>query len=215
MKRFKSALSVFFVLAILGTLLWLAFKAIVFLCHFFSSLNPNVVMAIIAGSATIVASTLAVVLTRYYQSKKDREVAHRDRKIELYDALITRLFSIFVGGDKKEIDQETFVPFLREIHRKLILWSGPKVITAYAEWHKVLITTPPRAVQMVKMIDFFLALREDLGHSNKGIQHDHIVRFILQNSDLFMQEYRKDPNVTFEEITELEKKLGLASTPDP
>ena len=64
---------------------------------------------------------------------------------------------------------------------------------------------------MIKMVDFFLALREDLGHSNKGIDHSHMVRFLLQNSDLFMEEYRKNPSVTFEEIAAREQQLGLVS----
>jgi hypothetical protein len=152
-----------------------------------------------------------VVLTRYYQSKQERKVAHRDRKIELYDEFVKKLFDIFLGDTERETKSENLVPFLREIQRKLVLWSGPETIKAYAEWHKVLTTNPPRANHMIKMIDFFLALREDLGHSNKGIKHSHMVRFLLRNSDLFMQEYRKNPNVTFAEIAALEEKLGLSS----
>ncbi len=211
MKRIKSVLSVLFAMALLGGICWLLYKGIAAAYRAFATLNQNVAVAIVAGSATVLGSTLAVVLTRYYQSKREREVAHRDRKIELYDEFMAKLFAIFLGDTKKETESEDLVPFLREIQRKLILWSGPGTIKAYAEWHSVLTTTPPRAIQMIKMIDFFLALREDLGHSNKGIQHSHMVRFLLQNSDLFMQEYRKNPNVTFEEIAELEKKLGLTS----
>lgn len=211
MKRFKDILRIVFALAILGGLLWLFYKAIVQVYNASASFDPNVVVAIVAASATILASTLAVVLTRYYQSKREREVAHRNRKINLYDELMTKLFAIFLGDTEKETKSEDLVPFLREIQRKLILWSGPGAIKAYAEWHKVLTTTPPRAIQMIKMIDFFLALREDLGHSNKGIRHSHMVRFLLQKPDLFMQEYRKNPNITFEDIAALEKKLSIVN----
>jgi len=211
MKRFKNIVSGLFAFAFLGGLLWLFYKAVVVAYQAFASLNPNVAVAIVAASATVFGSTLALIVSRYYQSKREREVAHRDRKIELYDELMTKLFAIFLGDTEKETKSEDLVPFLREVQRKLILWSGPGAIKAYAEWHKVLTTHPPRAIQMIKMIEFFLALRDDLGHSNKGIQHDHMVRFLLQQSDLFMQEYRKNPNVTFEEIAALEKKLGLVS----
>jgi hypothetical protein len=60
---------------------------------------------------------------------------------------------------------------------------------------------------MIKMMDFFLALRKDLGHSNSGIKHKHLIRFMLRNSDLFMQMYRNNPEVTLEEISKEEKKL--------
>jgi hypothetical protein len=211
MRRFGQILSFALALAVLGGFIWLFYKVLVLAYQAFTALNPNVAVAIVAGSATVLASTLAVVLTRYYQSKQEREMAHRDRKIELYDEFMTKLFEIFLGGIEKKTESEDLVPFLREIQRKLVLWSGPGAIKAYAEWHKVLTKPPPRAISMIKMIDFFLALREDLGHSNKGIQHSHMVRFLLRNSDLFMEEYRKNPNVTFEEIAELEEKLGLLS----
>ena len=101
------------------------------------------------------------------------------------------------------------VPFLREIQRKLILWSGPEVIKSYAEWHFVLTTNPikPKFESMVKMIDFYLALRKDLGHSNKGIKRDHLIRLMLQRPELSMNMYKKNPDVTFEEISEKEKEL--------
>lgn len=165
--------------------------------------------AIVVTSATVLASTLTLVISRYFQSKREQEIAHRDKKIGLYDEFLKKLFGIFAGNDKKKSNPDELVPFLREIQRKLILWSGPKTIKAYADWHKVLTTKPPRAEQMIKMIDFFLALRNDLGHSNSGIERSHIVRFLLRNSELLMQEYKKNPNVTFDEISKLEERLGL------
>jgi hypothetical protein len=211
MKRVKLILGSLLAVTVLAGIAWLAYKAVATVYHAFASLDQNVAVAIVVGSTTILGSTLAVVLTRYYQSKREREIAHRDRKIVLYDEFMAKLFAIFLGDTEKETKSEDLVPFLREIQRKLILWSGPGTIKAYAEWHRVLATTPPRAIQMIKMIDFFLALREDLGHSNKGIQHSHMARFLLQNSDLFMQEYRKNPEVTFREIADLEAKRGLVS----
>jgi membrane protein implicated in regulation of membrane protease activity len=211
MSKFKIVLSSILAFGVIGGVLWLFYKSIALCYHAFASLNPNVAVAIVAGSTTVLASTLAVVLTRYYQSKQERKMAHRDRKIELYDEFVKKLFDVFLGDTEKETKSEDLVPFLREIQRKLVLWSGPGAIKAYAEWHKVLTTKPPRASHMIKMIDFFLALREDLGHSNKGIEHSHMVRFLLRNSDLFMQEYRRNPNVTFAEIAALEEKLGLSS----
>jgi hypothetical protein len=210
-SKLKSVVSIGSTLLILGGIGWLFYKCIALAYHAFAALNPNVAVAIVAGSATILGSTLAVVLTRYYQAKREQEIVHRDRKIDLYNEFMIRLFEIFLGGNESNKEVEDLVPFLREIQRKLILWSGPRAVRAYAEWHKVLTTAPPSAAHMIKMIDFFLALREDLGHSNKGMQHEHMVRLLLRNSDLFMQEYRKNPNVSLQEIGALEEKMGLTS----
>ena len=211
MGRLKGVLSLVFAVGVLGGTLWLFYNIIALCFHAFASLDPNVAVAIVAGSATVLASTLAIVLTRYYQSKREREVAHRDKKIELYDEFMKKLFAIFLGDTEKEAESEDLVPFLREIQRKLILWSGPSTIKVYSEWNKSLTTRPSHAENLIKMIDFFLALRDDLGHSNKGIKHKHMARFLLRNSDLFMEQYQKNPNVTFANIIALEEKLGLNS----
>jgi hypothetical protein len=175
--------------------------------------SDNVQAAIFAGAATIIASTIVVVVSRYYESKREREAAHRDKKIELYDKFLSKLFEIFLGGNEKKQKPEELVPFLREVQRQLILWAGPETIKAYAEWHKELTTTPsqPHAKQMIKMIDFFLALRKDLGHSNSGIEQSHIARFMLKNSDFFMQKYHENPNITMTEIARLEEESRLTS----
>jgi hypothetical protein len=67
---------------------------------------------------------------------------------------------------------------------------------------------------MIKMMDFFLALRKDLGHSNRGIKQDHLVRFMLRNSDLFMKMYAENPEVTFAEIAQIEERLKKISQQD-
>ncbi len=192
-------------------LFWLLYKTSILIYQSFITLDTNVAAYIVAGSATIIASTLAVVVSRYYQANQERETVHRDKKIALYDEFLKKLFEIFLTDkDSKEMP-DNFAPFLREIQRKLILWSGPDAIKAYAEWHEVLTTQnqgPVKAVTMIKMFDFFLALRKDLGHSNKSIKQDHMARFLLKNSNLFMQEYRKNADVTFEEIAALEKELA-------
>ena len=203
-NRFKTVIlpiSVF-----IGTL-WIIYKAIAFIFHVFSSLNPNVVVAIIAGVATIMASTSAVLITRYYQVKGERESAHRDRKIVLYDEFISKLYSLFHNASVKESQPEILTPFLHDTQRKLLLWAGPGAIKAYAEWNKAFSgKKPPHALQMVKTMDFILALRADVGLSNSGIKHEHIVRYFLgDTADMFMEQYRKNPKITLDEISKLER----------
>ena len=198
MKKILQFLILLLSLALLSGIVWLIYKIAVLFISALSLLDSDISVAIIAGSATIFASVLAVIISRYFQVKREQEIAHRDKKVELYDQFLTRLFDIFLSGDKNKQASEDLIPFLREVQRKLILWAGPNVIKSYADWHKLITTKPARAIQMIKMIDFFLSLRKDLGHSNSGIQREHLVRFLLKNPELFMQEYRKNPNITFE-----------------
>lgn len=169
----------------------------------------NVTSYLIAGSITIVGSVAVVVITRYYQTKREQLIAHREKKVELYNKFLHKIFELFSAENKNKIDTSTLSPFLREMQINLILWAGPSVIKSYYEWHKVLTTKPPRAIQMIKMLDFFLAIREDLGHSNRRIQRKHFARLLLRNPEWFIQEFKKNPNITFEEMIKLEPKLGL------
>lgn len=196
-------------LAMFAFIIWGAYRVISYLSQIFTTLNPNIAIAVIAGSTTVVASTLAIVLARYFEAKKEREVAHRDKKVELYNEFLKKLFEIFAGSVEGRPKQEELVPFLREIQRKLVLWSGPNVIKSYATWHKELTSQPkrPKAKSMIKMIDFFLALRKDLGHSNKGIKREYLMRFMLKHPDLLMRMFREKPEVTFAEIAKAEEKL--------
>lgn len=211
MNRLKKIVTGLLAFGFVAGFLWLFFKLLVFFYHAFASLDSNVAIAIVAGSATILTSTLTIVGSRYYQVKREQEIAHRDKKIELYDRFLRRLFEIFLDSKDKERDPENLVPFFREIQRELILWSSADAITAYTEWHKVLSTTPPRALHMIKLMDFFLALRKDLGHTNRGIDHSHLVRFLLRSPDLFLQEYQKNSDITLDEIAKIEKQLGLVT----
>ncbi len=196
--------------ALFAFIIWGAYRVTSYLFQIFSTLEPDIAIAIIAGSTTIIASTLAIVLGRYFEAKKEREVAHRDKKVILYDEFLKKLFDLFLGHEEDRPRQEEFVPFLRDIQRKIILWSGPKVIKSYSKWHKELTSQPqrPKAKSMIKMIDFFLALRNDLGHSNKGIKREYLVRFMLKKPDLFMRMFREKPEVTLDEIAEAEEKLN-------
>lgn len=209
-KKFQLILSLFVgivLLSMIGFMVWLGFKLTIYIFQVFTTLDTNLAVAIIAGSTTIIASTLAIVLGKHFEAKKGREVAHREKKVALYDDFLEKLFEIFLG--EGGLKQAEFVPYLRDTQRKIILWASPNVIKSYADWHKELRLHMgnPKAKSMIKMIDFFLALRKDLGHSNKGIKHEHLARFMLKNPELFMQMYKQNSDISFDEIAKAEKSL--------
>ena len=79
---------------------------------------------------------------------------------------------------------DEMVDFMRGFTRKLILWAGPDAVKAYSEFHKASANHGGKKdadpiPMMAKLEDFFLALREDLGHSNKGIQTGDILGIVI------------------------------------
>ncbi len=196
-------------ITILALFLYAVIMLIRLFIHLLAVANPSIAAAIGAAVIAVFSSVITIMLARYYEAKRERESAHRDKKIELYDSFLKELFKIFLEDSRENNNQNEFVPYLREVQRKLILWSGPGVIRAYAEWHSVMTSQgdTPRAKSMISMIDFFLALRKDLGHSNNGIRREHLIRFMMKNPDLFVRMYKKNQNVSFSEIAAVEKEL--------
>jgi len=200
-------LSSLFGIALIVLFVYSAYRIVVLFISLLAAADPTVAAAIGAAVIAVFSSVLTIMLARYYESKREREAAHRDKKTDLYNDFLKELFTIFLDDTQRDSRVGTLVPYLREVQRKLILWSGPGVIKSYAEWHEVLTSqgNKPKATSLIKMIDFFLALRKDLGHSNKGIKRDHLVRFLLRNPSLFMNMYKSNPQVLLSEIADAER----------
>jgi len=200
-------------LALFVLFIWGGYQLITLFIEFFAKLDKTVAVAIVAGSVTVLTSTLTVVLGRYFEAKRDREAAHREKKTELYNEFLGMIFDKSLAHDEEKEEEVDLVPSLREIQRKFILWSGPDAVKAYADWHALLRTqgNAPRPNSMIKMVDFFLALRGNLGHSNKGIKPDHLVSFLLRNPELFMEMYRKNADVSLAEIAAKEEEVRSGS----
>jgi hypothetical protein len=209
LRKAKVLLLNIFFLGFIAIVSWGTYKIISQFLVFLSKLDKTIAAAIVAGSATIITSTLAIVIGRYFESKRDREASHREHKTEVYDQLLKRLFEIFSGPNTVKIDSEEFAVFLKEVHRKLVLWSGPKVLRSYSIWTMSLKRQGdnPKAKTMIQMIDFFLSLRKDLGHSNNGIKHEYLLGMMLKNPELFFSMYKKNANVSFKEIGKAEESL--------
>jgi hypothetical protein len=208
-SRARSWLTVSFGFVLLGFFAWAGFALINLFLHFFSGLEKTVAVAIVAGSVTIVTSATTIALGKYYEGKRQAEAAIRDKKIELYDSFVSKLFTLF-GGEGAANDAE-LAPFLRETQRKLLLWSGPDVLNAYGKWNRSLRTDnkDPKAKVLLEMIEFFLALRQDLGHSNRGVQKEYLVALLLKQPELYMTVIKSDPDVRFSRLVEIEKSAGL------
>lgn len=200
------------VFALFAAIIWGAVYSIGLVWSEFTALDKTVAAAIVAGVFTVIATTITVMVGRYYEEKRKQSELHRDRKIEMYDAFIRRVFKLFTESREEDRvaseSDDDLVNFLRDSQRNFLLWSGPGVIRAYSEWHKSL-TGVQDAQTVLKMEKFFLAVRNDLGHSNWRIRQGDTVRFILRHTDFFLDEIKTNPNISLSELAALENARGL------
>ena len=186
-------------------------RALGFVWSEFTQLDKTVAAAIVAGVFTVTATTITVMVGRYFEEKRKQSELHRERKIKMYDAFIERIFNLFTGGDDAENVETEMIDFLRDSQRQFLLWSGPGVIRAYSEWNKAL-RVGQNAQTVLLMEKFFLAIRHDLGHSNWGVKQGDTIRFVLRHTDFFLEQIKTNPNLTLVELGALEKAEGLEPT---
>src|SRR5258706_16168497 len=54
--------------------------------------------ALIIGMATVLGATLTVTLGRYFERKRELNALYRDKKTEIYDEFLKKLFKQYRGG---------------------------------------------------------------------------------------------------------------------
>ena len=205
MKKF---ISISFGFALLFAIGWGIYWLIVQIWCQFKILDPEISVALLTAATTVLVATLTVVLGKYYERKKDIEAHYRTKKTEIYDEFLSEFFKIFHSSETQEDgDSSDLVDFLREWQRKMILWGGQDVLIKYIKWMDHLKKGHSDAKSMFLMEDFFLSIRKDLGHRNNKLVKGTFISLMLRNPDLFMAMAKKNPDITLEELAELEKAI--------
>lgn len=211
MRREQLRNIIFAVLGIglISLLGWSIFWVIRTVWRQFLQLDATLAVGIITASTTVLVATLTVVLGRYFERKKEVAAHFRASKIEMYDAFLKEFFTVF-GPGSDDPTAINLTPFLREWQRKMIVWGGSRVLTAYIKWKDHLVRGTPDATTLFLMEDFFREIRRDIGLSNSGLRKGLFFHFILKSPELFLAMARQNPGVTFEELVAREKELGIS-----
>ena len=180
--------------------------AVAGLWELFLSLDKQLSIGLLTAFTTVFVSTLTVMLGRYFERKREIESHFRASKIQMYDEFLSEFFKLF--GDEEYNDGD-LVPFLREWQRKMIVWGGAPVMSAYIKWNKNLKKNEPDAASVFLMDEFFRAMRKDIGLTNSGLEKGVFSHFILRNPELFLTAAKKNPNITLTELSKIEKDLGV------
>lgn len=134
------------------------------------ALDKAIVSSIIAG---FVAVTIALIAYWREQSKARKE-AHRSSKIEIYshffDIIFDMLEKVKHGEDlshyaeSDEVQQKLF-----KLKKGALFYGSPKVINAIGNWSRTANDNigPKATMQNIGLV--LLAMREDIGLSNSGL----------------------------------------------
>ena len=154
--RLRILLSPLLALALIGGMGWLLFLGIQTVWRALVSVNPQLAVAVVAAATTLIASTATVMLGRYFERKKEIEAHFRAEKIKIYDEFLAELFKVFQSGGEAT---DGMVAFLREWQRKLVLWGGSNVLSAYFKWMNRLKSAPDAQTLFLRLCSRKLWLR--------------------------------------------------------
>lgn len=171
-----------------------------------ASLDHPIFVGILAASATVLAATITVVVGRLLERKREIESHFRQRKFDQYDELLKLLYSFF-GQDAQAAPNDDVVKQLMEWQRKLILFSSPKTIQAYAAWMTNVKNQDLTIRTLMLMETFFKALRADLGISNFGLRDGDFTHLFLRHAHLYAALMSKSPDMKLSELSDIEKAL--------
>lgn len=181
--------------------------ALLLLWAYRGNVEKDITIAIIAASATILASVIVVSITQYTTKTAEVSEAHRLKKTEVYGEFGGLVFSIFQMikiPDRPDLAEEERDRLLREANlelqsqyssftKKLLLWGSPEVIHAWLSFmdssRAINTQGDPVAAttgglrNMLFMDDVFRAMRKDLELSNEGLVEGDLVKAFLTDPE--------------------------------
>lgn len=204
----KNAINTILGFALIGGIIYFVYFIINSIFSWFSELDKSLAAPLITASSTVIIATITVVLGKYFERIKEIESHHRSKKVEIYDEFLVATFNTFFEKDPN-LD---LVDFLQNWQRKIILWASPTVLQAFIDWKSHMTRHQPNAKTFFLMEDLFKAMRKDIGLSNKKLSKGTFSYFILREAELFLNEAKKNPNITLDEMSVIENEINKASS---
>ena len=159
----------------------------------FSDIPAEIAAPTLVGSATVIVSVASILITTRRQRQSEGDQEHRRRRIPVYEDLVHFIFTMLMAdnlGVKQPTTEESVRAFA-EFTEKVTLWGGPDLLHNWSELRAIgRDSTPvPGQVDISQFLaweKFFLALREDVGHSNKGLKPGDLFRLFVNDLDDYM-----------------------------
>jgi hypothetical protein len=175
----------------LAALLFLGGRAAV---RAFGQLETQVATAIITAFAAVVIAILSAFLTRLFDRRARAEAEQQAKRIPVYEefvkGLLQGLGATTHRAKRKPADEYEMVKLFGDFTEKAIVWGSDDVLLAWLRFRAASIElsedqkkrNPLEA--MLHLEELFLALRADLGLSNKKLKDGDLLRLFINDLDV-------------------------------
>jgi hypothetical protein len=169
--------SLFFGFTVIGIIGFLIILIIIKISGFVSGLDNKTGPAVVGGSIAILLALFAF----WREVRKSRREAHRDKKVEIYSIFSGLIFKMLRNIQKGEgiseiTEADDFVEQMYKLKEGIIFYGSPKVINTFSKWLRDSEQASERSLKEVLqgIGDVLLAMRNDLGLSNFGLNNVNI-----------------------------------------
>lgn len=165
---------------------YFAYKLIVLIFEKTDKLDANVIVAVLAGTFTV----LGYFITRYLERSKLIEQQIREQKLPIYVEFIDFVFKIFEQTKNNQaIDSDELEKFYWNLNRKSILWLSDKSLKSYIDWKNQIIqyseiennSSESTTKMLLAFEKLLLDFRKDIGHKNEGISNGDILTIFIND----------------------------------
>lgn len=189
-EKFKSIFLGIIGFIIIGLLGWGFIYLVKWIIEGLSKLNPNMAVAIVAGSVTVTVSILSVIISRHLESRAQIIKEHREKKIPVYEDQIKFLFKILMGSKTgKAPNEKEIVEFMSDNTQRIMIWGSDSVLAEFVKFRRLSLIADKLKNPIDFMItyeDFLKEIRKDLGHKNKGLKRGDILSLFINDIDTFL-----------------------------
>ena len=168
---------------------------------FIFSLQKEIAAVIVAGMITIFGSVISYLIARHMERARDAERDIRQRKVPIYEQFVKFLALKYLmstdGSGGAEKSAET-TDFLRRFSVDITIWGSDDVVREWIKFKTLAMKfalvageglperdTEANIVQraIIPIGNLLLAIRKDIGHSNKKLSNLDIMRLFYYDLD--------------------------------
>ena len=142
----------------------------------FLGLPKEVAVAIVAASATVFASAVAVVIGQYLQRQASIKQEIRKANAPVYEQWVSLWFHLLFAKNmgRKPLSDQEFVRRLSEFSQQLLLWGSDRAVREWVGLRLALANqedgeTEVNTSNMLLLAQFMRTIRKDMGHRNRKV----------------------------------------------
>jgi len=169
---------------------YLAYEFIVISWSAFSSINPTVGAGMVAATATVIVSVISVLVSKHLEQRAILLKEHRERKTPVYEEMVKLIFRI-AFADKLNLPQlkeNELIEKMAWFTENLVIWGSDELVLAWNRFRTISVKNQGQAgfEVLFEVERLLLAIRKDLGHSNKGLTSGKVLGLFVNDIESYL-----------------------------